>query len=196
MTLLPGATCRTTAGYVGLELGQQDRRYEYAVRCCMMHAECSVQHCSCSRKLLFEPTLLNEGRLASCRCLCQRSCSAKAMQLWWSPYGRTPQEGGLKRKHSRLLQYSSLISRVLQRDGATTAGKNHHQQQQNTGQPASAPTSLSVIQPCELFGGASKRQRVQQQQAAAEASGSRPPPAAWVCCNHVPEGDAGSLPGG
>jgi hypothetical protein len=114
------------------------------------------------------------------------------MQLWWSPFGSaggSQQEARLKRKHSLLLQYSSLISRVLQRDGATAAAARH--------QSASAPANLTVAQPSDMFGGPPKQQRLEQQ-AQALVAGSRPLATAdssWVCCNHMLEGAAGDQPG-
>ena len=131
------------------------------------------------------------GAPADAALLCWCPCSAKALQLWWSPFGGaggSQQEARLKHKHSRLLQYSSLISRVLQRDGATAAAARTVTHQS---------ANLTVAQPRDLFGGPSKRQRLEQQ-AQPTVPGSRPlatGDSSWVCCNHMLEGAAGDQQG-
>lgn len=116
------------------------------------------------------------------------------MQLWWPPQnapGRGQQQRQLKRKHARLLHYSAVMARTLQRSGSTSA-----LQQQQTGPAAASGITLSLTQPAQLFGRVgAKRQRMEdpvlQQQgqaaaaAAAGAGAGRQEPVPWVCCNSL-----------
>jgi len=115
------------------------------------------------------------------------------MQLWWPPQnapGRGQQQRQLKRKHTRLLHYSAVMARTLQRSGGASTPK-----QQQTGSAAASGITLSLTQPAQLFGRVgAKRQRMeeplqQQGQAAAAATaagaGGQEPAAPWVCCNSL-----------
>lgn len=109
---------------------------------------------------------------------------SKAMQLPWPASA-----AGSKRQHSKLLHYSGLMARFMQRTSEA-------QQQQQQGADAAGGTraALTIAQPGDLFDPPAKRLRAQQHQKEHGVTG--PPPAAagrgraaaasqWVCCNSL-----------